>query len=390
MPAGEGSLGDELRARQDAVQAPRGPVIAESSKWTVEGDGATFVLPPGATLGDLERLLTERGLDPDDWYVERVTVNEWEALAHGGGADGEPRVVKLQQLKAHLRNRRLVVGQAVEVVYRHVPDPEAKADLAPRVVVVMGDQQAPYHDPALHRAVLNFLADVQPDEIVLTGDTADFPTISRHRDRPRWNAGVQECVNVAYQLLSDYRDAHPAARVSKLRGNHDFRLESELMEKAQRMAFLRPADKDGAPAPDHMYSIKRLLHLEELGVELVGEEGDDWRFGEVRLAAGLGVRHEPPSKDKLARLTRSIVAGHTHRQGIDYVTTYDDGNEPVVRSIVHTGCLAQVKGGLGYAPDADWQQGFATVAIHPDGAHSFDLATWRNGSLLWCGERWRA
>lgn len=359
---------------------------AERAGVTLAGDTAAVVLPPGADIGDVDRMLRERGLDPADWHVERVTVNEWDALAHGGGPDGEPRVVKLRQLKAQLRNLRGAVLPAPDVAVRHRPEPGTSTG-ATRLVAVLGDQQAPYQDDELHRAVLRWLADVQPREVVFTGDTLDLPTISRHRDRPRWDATVQECVNVGFRLLSDYRDAAPSADMRKLRGNHDWRLESEMLDRAERMALIRPADRgDGEELP--LYSVRRLLHLDALGIGLVGVEGDDWRFGEHVITPGLVVRHAPPSQDKAARLNRSVMAGHTHRQGIRHVTTFDEHDEPVVRTVVEVGCLARTREGLGYAEHPDWQPGFATVAVHPDGSLAFDLATWRGGALTWRGERW--
>jgi hypothetical protein len=197
-------------------------------------------------------------------------------------------------------------------------------------------------------------------------------------------------LNAGYAILSDYRDATPATRWRKLRGNHDFRLESELLTRAERMFGVRPADIPGEPEAANALSLRRLLHLDALGIELVGREGEDWKFGEIRVADGLTVRHQPPSKAKLSRLTRSVIAGDTHRQAIEYVTEYGDDDEPRVLALVQTGCMANTKGGLGYATDADWQQGFATAAIHPDGSTSFDLATFRAGVLCWRGERWAA
>jgi hypothetical protein len=383
------SLSEDIEAERERIEKPRGPVCAETVKWTAQGDEATFVMPPGADLKDIPGLLRDRGIDPDDWHVERVTVNEWEALASGGGPDGEPRVGTLRQMKAILRNRKAVVGQAVEVAKRHKPIGKPTADRKkPSLVVVLGDQQAPYQDEQLHKVVLRWLAEVQPNEMVLTGDTADFPRISRHRDRVNWNAETQECVNVSYRLLSDYCDAHPAMRRRKLRGNHDWRLESELMDRAERMAFLRPADRDGE-REHHLYSIRRLLHLDELGIELVGQEGEDWRYGEASIVPGLVVRHEAPNEKNTLRLNRSIVAGHTHRQSIRSVTMRNEANEEVVRDVVETGCLCRTSEGLGYTPDPDWQAGFATIAIRPDGSHHIELATWRNGVLTWRGERWK-
>jgi hypothetical protein len=154
------------------------------------------------------------------------------------------------------------------------------------------------------------------------------------------------------------------------------------------MAFIGPAAREGHEDEPHLYSVRRLLHLDELGIELVGVEGDDWRDGEVMLAPGLSVRHEPPSQVKTVRLSRSVLAGHTHRQAIRNVTTFGADDEPVVRTVVEVGCLALTRDGLGYTEHPDWQAGFATVAIGADGSHHFDLAAWRDGALTWRGDRW--
>lgn len=360
----------------------------EPSGATLNGPAeAVVTLPTGATVNDLPAVLRSFGLDEKKWRVDRVTASEWDALADGGGGEREPRVVKLRQLKVHLRHVDYEVKPAAEVAVRHKPDPANVGREVTRLVAVLGDQQAPYHDERLHGLVLAWLADLKPDEVVFDGDLLDHPTISRHRDRLRWNASVQECVDAGFRLLSDYRDAAPDARMRMIRGNHDWRLEAELMDRAERVAFLRPAQKDASEEP-HLYSLRRLLHLDALHVELCGREGEDWRMDEVVLAPGLVVRHEPPSKQKAARLNRSVIAGHTHHQGYTPVTCFDDEDRPVVRAIVEAGTLASVRDGLGYAERPDWQQGFATVAIDPDGTHHFDLATYRGGVLTWRGERW--
>lgn len=390
-PEAEHWLTDRCSATETPSKAPSPARGVEPSGITLAGDTAAAVLPPGASLADLDALLRARGIDPADWIVERVTVNEWEALADGGQGKREPCVVKLHQLKAFLRHRAGTISPASEVERRPRAAVRSKATWGrPLLSVVCGDQQAPYQDEALHRVFLRWLTDVRPDNGVLAGDTMDLPTVSRHRDRIRWNAGVQECVNVGYRLISEYRDASPETDWSKLLGNHDWRIESEMMQRAERMAFVGPAAHPDLPAEPHLYSVRRLLHLDALGIELAGCEGEDWRYGEVRLATGVVVRHEPPSQVKAARLNRSVMAGHTHRQAMRSVTAFDENDDPVVRTVVEVGCMARTREGLGYTEHPDWQAGFATVAIYPDGTHHFDLATWRNGALTWRGERWGA
>jgi hypothetical protein len=388
-----GSTIRKAMQRQGIPRQPNGVNLhaeAPSGKAEVtrDGDDLTVSLPPGADLGDLDALLRARGLDPAEWVVERVTVNEWEALAYGGGPDGEARTVTLHQLKAHLLHRTGVVRPAMEVRERPTPSPTTLPGRASQLVVVMGDQQAPYFDPELHQAVLRFLHEVEPDRVVLTGDTMDFPTISRHQDRRNWSATAQECVDSAFRLLSDYRDAAPDAAMVKLRGNHDWRLEAELMGRAERMAYLAPALRPGEEREPHLYSVTRLLWLRELHIDLAGVEGEDWRFGEVQLLPGVTVTHEPPNEKNGLRLARTNLAGHTHHQAIRRWTSYTDTGDPVVHQVVEVGCLCRTREGLGYAPRPDWQPGLATVTIHDDGEHEVELAEWRNGRLAWRGERW--
>lgn len=358
---------------------------SETPGVSIRGDEAIVISEPSTNTLNVEELLIERGLEPDDWEVERVVVNEWSALA-GRDEEGTPIVVKMKQLKAYLRKKVAIewIFPATEVAVRHKPTaPSGETDL--RLVVVCGDQQAPYQDAALHAAFLRWLAEVQPDVAVTCGDTADFPTISKYRDRPRWSASVQECLDTAFKLLSDYRDASPETHWSKLRGNHDARLESELLLRAERMFGVRPAEVPGAETGPHALSLRRLLHLDQLGIELVGDEEDSWEYGEVRLSDLVAVRHKPPKQ--VARLNSSIMAGDSHRQSIRFETGYSHG-EPRTLALVEVGTLARIREGLGYTVEPNWQQGFATASINAEGEGVFDLAIWRSGKLMWRGEQW--
>jgi hypothetical protein len=57
---------------------------------------------------------------------------------------------------------------------------------------------------------------------------------------------------------------------------------------------------------------------------------------------------------------------------------------------VEIGTMARIQGGLGYVPggNANWQQGFATARIWPDGFFSADLAKFVGGSLVWANQRY--
>lgn len=356
--------------------------------------------PPGLELGDGEATVTGKvgesdvdaivaraGLSLDDWAVARAVLNEWEAMSKDEA--GDPIVTKLHQLKVFLK-KRVDLGwlfPATEVKQRWVSGIDTRYHEKPRLEMVAGDQQAPYFDQDLHAVVLRWMHDVQPDGVSLVGDTTDLPTISRHPDNPNWAARPQECIQAAFGMLSDYRDAAPAARIRKLLGNHDHRLESELLTRAERMWDIRPAQIPGGDAEPRAMSMRRLLHLDALGIELVGEEGEHWKMAQIELAPNLIVRHEIP-KPGGRRMQASMIGGHTHRQDITYSTEWA-GDQPVTYALMQVGCLAMSRGGLGYAKDPNWQPGFGTVSIAEDGSHGFDLATWRDGKLTWRGQTWK-
>lgn len=356
----------------------------------IKGDAATLVTEPTPyDLGDIDALLRDRGLDPDDWDVVDAVVNEWDANA--GLVDGDPVVLKLRQLKVRLK-RRLDLDwlfPASEVEKRWAP-PKLKARKGkprkPTLAVVCSDQQAPYHDERLHQAFCRWLLDVQPQLGALAGDLLDNPTISRYGDRPRWNAGPQECIDAGFRILSDIRDANPATRWMKIRGNHDIRLEAELLGRAERMFGLKPADIPGTEQVAG-YSLRNLLHLDALGIELVGVEGDKWEVAEMTLAPGVTVTHKLPTKEKANRVQRTILAGDAHRQTLRRVTFWD-GDDARIETLVEVGCMCEIQDGLGYVRHPDWQPGFATVLIFPDGATHVEFAKWTGTRLIWRGQSW--
>jgi hypothetical protein len=222
---------------------------------------------------DLDAMIRDRGLSPDEWLVDRVLVNTWTA------ADGS--VAK--QLKAYLRKRMsldlLVPAVDVKPICR--PKPLDEKD-GPRLVVFVGDEQEPYSDPVLKQLFLRWLAHNKPDEGVHLGDLMDFPTISRHRDNPAYAASPQECINAGYATLRSYREASPGTAWRLLRGNHDDRLRSEQLARAERIYGLRPADMD-AERFDQALSLRNLLHLDALGIEYVGDDGQ-YEHTEIEVA----------------------------------------------------------------------------------------------------------
>lgn len=378
---------------RDARKRPAKQPQTDRAYVRTDGDKAELGGPPTegqVSLADSEALMRSRGFDPAEWELRTATVNEWE----GPGPDGTVRTY--HQLKINLQRRTPTewIFPAVDVKPR--PLPKRSSGLSSFMAVIVGDQQAPYHDPGLHGCFLQFLADVKPARGVSLGDGADFPTISRHRDNPGWAAPVQECIQSFFGVLADYRDACPDTTWQLLKGNHDHRLETELLNRAERMFGIRPADFPGEAPQEQALSLRRLLHLDRLGVELVEPPvvGDNYEHAQVNLSTRLGVRHgwltgENTAAKTLDRLGHSVVVGHTHAQRCTQQTRYDIAGTPETITCWEAGTMAQIRDGLGFAVRPSWQQGFVTAQVWPDGSFHIDPATYKDGRLYWRDRTWR-
>jgi hypothetical protein len=377
-------LGVERRRLSEFVNADTellalrwSPPQGGADALNVRGDDADMTLED-ADLGDLEGIVRAKGLDPDEWYVTALKV--WETY-HGD-----------KRATVFLRRRvaMAILSPATHVPALARPVPVQRPEGEPDLIVVEGDHQAPYHDPGLDACTTEFVREMQPVEHVFLGDTADFPTISRHPDHPAAMASAQECVDAAYGILRRRADAAPNARRRKLKGNHDWRIEGELLARAERLHGLRPAGDD-----DAALSLRRLLHLDALGVELV-EDPRGWQHAEVVLVEGdhgLVVRHgfitgARTGAKTLAKLGRSMIVGHGHQKEHAWHLQYPAKR---LQQAAVAGTMSRVDEVFPhFAVNANWHQGFATVERWPDGSFIIEHAVYHDGTLYWRNRRWKA
>lgn len=386
------SLGVNIR---ELTGKPDNTTGALTPGLTVEGDTATVISQPSPQMGDVEQLLRDRGLDPQEWDVRGLVVNEWDTQ----GPEGE--VITLRQLKVTLARRTPVdfLFPAVDVKPRPAPR-AAKREQVAKTVIALGDQHCPLVDRGLHEAVLRFIGPggFAHDEIVCLGDVGDYPAISRFRDSGarKWMATAQECVQSSFEYLVSLREASPDARVVVLKGNHDWRIETELAARAERLSGLAPAEIPGAeqiPA----YSLRHLLHMDAIGCELVEPEiaGDDYNHAEHWLSDQLVCIHGKSVKNGAEKhaesIGASVIMGHTHKQRHTVVSRWEhDGSGDRLKHLdaVEAGTLRELGTSVGYANRPRSQQGFAVATVLGDGSHTIELASWVDGRLLFRGESW--
>ncbi len=345
-------------------------------------------------------MLEQRGLNPEQWYIDSVTANQWD----GPGAENkvtyyQTKFTAKRKVPMGLVRPARVDGWRPLRVYA-LDDPAKISQ--PRKVVIVGDQQAPFHDTNLHRLFVQWLEKNQPDEGVTLGDTLDFPDISRHPFDPDANATVNECIQAGYELLADYVAASPGTEWIKLVGNHDARLRDFVLKQARELYAIRRATPKGNEPEEGVLTLEHLLRLDELGIKLVDPHGG-YEQGQYNLSSKLAVRHGWLAKPKsgatavasLDHLGYSILVGHTHRQSLVHKTTHDIDGTPSTLAAAETGCMCVVqrteRNGRfwpNYSVSPDWQQGFACATIWDDGKFRIDLATYVNGVLLYQDQRY--
>lgn len=362
---------------------------------TISGDTATVISQPSTKMGDVDQLLRDRDLDPADWEVKGLVVNEWDTQGPEGA------VITLRQLKVTLVRRVPLhfVFPAVDVKPRKAPRAR-KSSRAVKTVVALGDQHCPLVDEQLHEAVLRFVGPggLPHDEIVCLGDVGDYPAISRFRDSGarKWMATAQECVQSSFEYLVSLREASPDARVVVLKGNHDWRIETELAARAERLSGLAPAEMPGSeqiPA----YSLRHLLHMDAIGCELIEPEvaGDDYNHAEYWLSDQLVCIHGKTVRNGAEKhaesIGASVIMGHTHKQRHTVVSRWvhdDKGDRLKHLDAVEAGTLRELAPSIGYANRPKSQQGFAVATVLADGTHTIELAAWIDGRLLFRGQSW--
>lgn len=215
-------------------------------------------------------------------------------------------------------------------------------------VLVLSDIHIPYHTTSVLEIALAEGRRRDVDCILLNGDTLDFHTLSRFERNPEARDFKGERT-MGIQLLEYLRQEFPRARIIFKKGNHEERLDSYVIQKA-------PELYDQA-----ILGLYPLLHMERLGVELVGDK-------RVIMLGGLSVLHGHelhkgfappvnPARGAYLKGKVSMLVGHHHKTS-EHTETSLDGSIVTTWS---TGCLSDLH--PAYAPFNSYNYGFANVEL---------------------------
>ena len=177
-------------------------------------------------------------------------------------------------------------------------------------IVIVSDIQAPFHDRKATRTVIRYITDTQPDEVVFIGDCLDFPQPSRwNKDtRGEFEGSIYKDIDIFKKQVFEPLRAGYSGPVGFHEGNHDERPRVYLSQYAPALT------------ETHVFNIDTLLDFDGFGVTLLPEFYDiapGWvsthgHRGGIRINQIAGNTALNAAK----RFGKSVVMGHTHRQGI--------------------------------------------------------------------------
>src|SRR5690606_14038131 len=125
--------------------------------------------------------------------------------------------------------------------------------------VVISDTQVPFEDKKAMAAVIRFIGEYQPDEVIHIGDVVDFPQPSRwNKDtRGEFEGSVFRDAEYAIRnLIQPLREVY-AGDIGFLEGNHDERPRVYLSKYAPALAESHAFDMDILLEFDN-YEIRKL------------------------------------------------------------------------------------------------------------------------------------
>lgn len=228
--------------------------------------------------------------------------------------------------------------------------------------LVIPDCHIPYEDKRAYDLMLTVAKDIDPDEIVILGDYADFYAVNSHgKDAELGGALLMDEVYEVIQRLKEIKTIFPRAKKVYIEGNHEYRL--------ARYINSRCPDLYG------VVDIQSILELDLLGYEFV-PYGPNQKY--QVLGSKLIARHEPLAGGKhvaqntVEKAMHSVIFGHTHRiQEAQIVTIHGENYRGISSGWLGDTSHKVMQYVRGHH---QWAHGFSVVHVLDDG-------TWFNSLI---------
>lgn len=246
-------------------------------------------------------------------------------------------------------------------------------------VVGIFDLHGDRREEKLFQAQLRHIREVQPDLVVLGGDTVNFDIISRWQDKILKRMApiailkeIRREIDDAKHIRQQVRDAAGDALVIETEGNHCDRLRKYLSDDLQ----------EGWETAKEWMGVDDQL------------DGYFNRAG-VFIRDRFLVRHgdtcaQNPAKKEYSMSRCSGWTGHLHKVHQHYEPPFPYSGENYVHTIAPASCRLDANYGSGNAGLMGWHQGnlIGTFSASDPHDHHTDIGRWMGGKLLVRGERY--
>lgn len=334
-------------------------------------------------VAEVLRLLQEAGINVDN--VDNAVVGFHQGYIKNG--DGEIEYTrpmpsfKITRTHSGVDEEQFITQASPTVIK---PTKRRKPTREDSLTVCMGDAQIgyrgeePFHDETAMELALLAIHELQPDNIVLTGDMIDLPNMSRFEQRSDWQGNTQRSIDRYHAFLAQLRANAPNAKIAVVHGNHEKRLDTMVRNDAAQLFGLKRANAERELA---VLTLQYLVRYDDLGVESV----DGYPNASYWLEDNLKVTHGTHTKKGGSNAARylqtedeSTIYGHSHRVELAYRTIATRLGSRVIAA-ASPGCLARTDGsvpGARYSVDnqgttvrraEDWQNGLLIVRHSPEG-----------------------
>lgn len=275
------------------------------------------------------------------------------------------------------RSKQTIKGKVNQKLKYQVVLPESwtkkkeyfKLPAACKLIGVISDLQAPFHDVAALEKTVSYLKERGIDCLLMNGDMLDCYQLSSFEKDPTKRDFAQERIT-CIDILTWIKEQFPDIPVYyNLDSNHENRYERYMQKKAPEIFSTE------------MFTIEDLFMLHEIGIIPI-RGYDHIRIGKLPIVHGhtifRGVTSPvSPARTVYMKMKHSCVASHCHK--ISQYTWVDMKGE--VHSTWTTGCLMSLN--VDYNPHGnDYVHGFAVVSVDKVGGFKFENKMIINGVVV--------
>ncbi|TXH10186.1 MAG: hypothetical protein E6R04_06025 [Spirochaetes bacterium] len=213
---------------------------------------------------------------------------------------------------------------------------------------------------------------IKPKTIAIMGDFADGETLSAHPATKPGQRDFEDELSEVNKCL-DQLDRIGADKKVYVCGNHEFRLDRFLMDRA--------------PAMFRSIQWTRLLNLRERGWDWVPYR-KSVKIGKLHLTHDTGTAGINAHRQAAKAFGGSSVIGHTHRMAYEVTGRFD--GSPYLASML--GWLGDAEKAAEYmheAKAAEWVHGFGVFYMEPNGIVHLQPVPIVNGTCVVNGKLYR-